>query len=84
MRYSLRPLKRTRTETPLEDHQPTRVVTIRMPKDLHDALRSEAHGRRTSMNRLCLQFLHGPLDASADDASDADASASEMALAGAR
>lgn len=55
-------------------------MTIRMPKDLHDALRTEAHERRTSMNRLCLEFLYGALVASDNDAG-AEA-ADELGLVG--
>jgi predicted HicB family RNase H-like nuclease len=37
--------------------EPTRVITVRMPKSLHDSLRLEAHERRTSMNKLCIAKL---------------------------
>jgi predicted HicB family RNase H-like nuclease len=37
--------------------EPTRVITVRMPKSLHEALRAEAHGRHTSMNKLCISKL---------------------------
>jgi predicted HicB family RNase H-like nuclease len=37
--------------------EPTRVITVRMPKSLHEALRAEAHGRQTSMNKLCISKL---------------------------
>jgi predicted HicB family RNase H-like nuclease len=37
--------------------EPTRVITVRMPKSLHEALRAEAHERRTSMNKLCITKL---------------------------
>ncbi len=36
---------------------PIRVVTVRLPKSLHDALRVEAHEHRTSMNKLCVSKL---------------------------
>src|SRR5690606_19322003 len=41
----------------VEDKEPTRVITVRLPKSLHEALRSEAHDRRTSMNKLCISKL---------------------------
>jgi predicted HicB family RNase H-like nuclease len=45
--------------------EPTRVITVRLPKSLHDALRAEAHDHRTSMNKLCisklLQFINEEL-----------------------
>ena len=43
----------------------TRVITVRLPKSLHEVLRNEAHNHRTSMNQLCisklLQFIDGDL-----------------------
>ena len=47
----------------MDENEPTRVITVRMPKSLHEALREEAHDHRTSMNKLCisklLQFIDG-------------------------
>jgi len=40
-----------------DDLEPTRVITVRLPKSLHEALRHEAHERRTSMNKLCISKL---------------------------
>jgi predicted HicB family RNase H-like nuclease len=37
--------------------EPTRVITVRLPKSLHDSLRAEAHDRKTSMNQLCISKL---------------------------
>ena len=37
--------------------EPTRVITVRLPKSLHESLRVEAHGRNTSMNHLCISKL---------------------------
>ncbi len=37
--------------------EPTTVITVRLPKSLHDALRAEAHDHRTSMNKLCISKL---------------------------
>lgn len=37
--------------------EPTRVITVRIPKSLHEALRIEAHEHRTSMNKLCISKL---------------------------
>jgi predicted HicB family RNase H-like nuclease len=37
--------------------EPTRVITVRLPKSLHDALRAEAHDHHTSMNKLCISKL---------------------------
>ena len=55
-------------EIKLEDHkvqEPTKVITVRLPKSLHESLRTEAHERQTSMNKLCisklLQFIDNEL-----------------------
>ncbi len=37
--------------------EPTRVITVRLPKSLHEALRVEAHEHHTSMNKLCISKL---------------------------
>ncbi len=39
------------------DKEPTRVITVRLPKSLHESLRAEAHQRQTSMNKLCIAKL---------------------------
>jgi hypothetical protein len=41
----------------IEDREPTRVITVRLPKSIHEALRAEAHARQTSMNKLCIAKL---------------------------
>jgi predicted HicB family RNase H-like nuclease len=40
-----------------DSQEPTRVITVRLPKSLHESLRAEAHERRTSMNKLCISKL---------------------------
>ena len=45
------------TPPPEETAEPTRVITVRLPKSLHESLRTEAHERRTSMNKLCISKL---------------------------
>jgi predicted HicB family RNase H-like nuclease len=42
---------------PAEEEDPTRVITVRLPRSLHEALRNEAHEHRTSMNKLCISKL---------------------------
>jgi len=37
--------------------EPTRVITVRLPKSLHESLQAEAHDRHTSMNKLCIAKL---------------------------
>ena len=41
---------------PLQE-EPTQVVTVRVPRSLHEALRAEAHDCHTSMNKLCISKL---------------------------
>jgi predicted HicB family RNase H-like nuclease len=55
----LRMLTKLREQSPasLEDAEPTRVITVRLPRSLHEALRVEAHEHRTSMNKLCISKL---------------------------
>ena len=40
-----------------DGQEPTRVITVRLPKSLHEALRAEAHDHKTSMNKLCIAKL---------------------------
>jgi len=46
--------KRTTSDPETE---PTRVITVRLPKSMHEYLRTEAHDLRTSMNKLCISKL---------------------------
>ena len=39
------------------DTEPTRVITVRLPKSVHEFLRTEAGEKRTSMNKLCISKL---------------------------
>ena len=39
------------------ESEPTRVITVRLPKSMHEYLRTEAHDLRTSMNKLCISKL---------------------------
>jgi len=49
-------LRRRGPVAPSEE-EPTCVVTVRLPKSLHEALRAEAYDHRTSMNKLCISKL---------------------------
>ena len=53
---------RERGATPADDSEPTRVITVRLPKSLHESLRTEAHEKRTSMNKLCISKLLQMID----------------------
>jgi predicted HicB family RNase H-like nuclease len=44
------------------DSEPTRVITVRLPKSMHESLRTEAHDLRTSMNKLCISKLLQVID----------------------
>ena len=48
---------RDRGGSPPDAAEPTRVITVRLPKSLHEFLRTEAHEKRTSMNKLCISKL---------------------------
>lgn len=37
--------------------EPTRVITVRLPESLHEALKAEANDHSTSMNKLCISKL---------------------------
>jgi predicted HicB family RNase H-like nuclease len=50
------------------------VITVRLPKSLHESLRAEAHDRRTSMNKLCISKLLQVID---DELVPAEMAASE-------
>lgn len=39
------------------ESEPTRVITVRLPKSMHEYLRTEAHDLHTSMNKLCISKL---------------------------
>src|SRR5215470_18861988 len=45
-----------------EEKEPTRVITVRLPKSLHEFLQVEAHEKHTSMNQLCISKLVQWLD----------------------
>ena len=61
----LRMLAKLREKGPaaFQTAEPTRVITVRLPKSLHESLRDEAYEHHTSMNQLCisklLQFIDG-------------------------
>jgi len=53
---------REKGRTQVSDLEPTRVITVRMPKSLHESLRVEAHERHTSMSKLCISKLLQMID----------------------
>jgi len=48
---------RERASVQIDPPEPTRVITVRLPKSVHEALRVEAHEHCTSMNKLCISKL---------------------------
>jgi predicted HicB family RNase H-like nuclease len=44
-----------------QDIEPDKIITVRLPKCMHDALKDEAHGKRMSLNKLCVAKLLRPL-----------------------
>ncbi len=46
------------------EEEETRVITVRLPKSLHETLRVEAHEHCTSMNKLCISKLLQFIDSS--------------------
>ncbi len=50
-------LRENDADLPSGPREPTRVITVRLPKSLHESLRAEAHERQTSMNKLCISKL---------------------------
>ena len=54
---------RERSGSQADGKEPTRVITVRLPKSLHESLRAEAHDRKTSMNQLCISKLLQVIDA---------------------
>lgn len=55
-------LREKDADLPGGPREPTRVITVRLPKSLHESLRAEAHDRRTSMNKLCISKLLQVID----------------------
>jgi predicted HicB family RNase H-like nuclease len=53
---------RERTAAQADGKEPTRVITVRLPKSLHEALKTEAYDRKTSMNQLCISKLLQVID----------------------
>jgi predicted HicB family RNase H-like nuclease len=53
---------RERSGANADGREPTRVITVRLPKSLHESLRAEAHDRKTSMNQLCISKLLQVID----------------------
>lgn len=44
-------------KVPAAFDEPVKMITVRVPASLHEALRAEALDRRTSLNKLCISKL---------------------------
>jgi predicted HicB family RNase H-like nuclease len=53
---------REKTGAAADGKEPTRVITVRLPKSLHESLKTEAYDRKTSMNQLCISKLLQVID----------------------
>lgn len=42
--------------------EPVHTITVRLPASLHEALKSEAYQRQTTMNKLCISKLLQSID----------------------
>ena len=62
IQHMLAKLRESDSDLPGGPREPTRVITVRLPKSLHESLRAEAHDRRTSMNKLCISKLLQVID----------------------
>ncbi len=54
---------RERSDVLPQPQEATRVITVRLPQSMHDALRVEAHECHTSVNKLCISKLLQMVDA---------------------
>lgn len=62
IQHMLAKLRENDADLPGGPREPTRVITVRLPKSLHESLKSEAHDRHTSMNKLCISKLLQQID----------------------
>lgn len=47
---------------PARIKEPTQMITVRLPRSLHESLREEAQDRGTSLNKLCISKLLQAID----------------------
>ncbi|MEE2826963.1 MAG: toxin-antitoxin system HicB family antitoxin [Planctomycetota bacterium] len=60
-------------------NEPTKVITVRLPESLHEALKAEASDHNTSMNKLCISKLLQVLIDNPNQAAPVRAAAAAMA-----
>ncbi len=54
--------RRESPASPPKALEPTQMITVRLPRSLHKALREEAQEHRTSLNKLCISKLLQAID----------------------
>jgi predicted HicB family RNase H-like nuclease len=59
---------RAKKGVPESSDEPTRVITVRLPQSMHEALQAEAYEYRTSVNKLCISKLLQVIDNGANHA----------------
>ena len=65
-------------------NEATRVITVRLPESLHEALKAEAADHKTSMNKLCISKLLQVLAEEEENAAIAARAAAAAAAAATR
>jgi predicted HicB family RNase H-like nuclease len=65
-------LRNINLQSPSSEEEGTRVITVRLPSCLHDALKKEARTLETSMNQLCISKLLARIDAKPSGSPSAD------------
>ncbi|KAA5543694.1 hypothetical protein FYK55_10885 [Roseiconus nitratireducens] len=53
---------RSQDQSKSDSAEPERMITIRIPRSLHDLLREESEGCELSINKLCITKLLQPVD----------------------
>ncbi len=62
------------------EEEPISVITVRVPKSVHHALREEAYEQRTTMNQLCISKLLRMIEANAVESEAEEESGGEVDL----
>ncbi len=72
-------LRETTSDQTANSKEPQRVITVRLPKSMHEALKDEAKQHGTSMNKLCISKLLQVVD---DELVPTETAAAATAAAG--
>ena len=55
-------LRQTTSDATANSKEPQRVITVRLPKSMHESMNDQAKAVGTSMNKLCISKLLQPID----------------------